>query len=419
MAAPKQLKIVYPGSRGAAQNYECRDCPARCCKGWGIALSHDEAERIARDPDAVARLSGSAPHILAQGQLPMRERGGELVCVFLDADELCSLHKKHGHDFLPAACQAYPFGVAQDERGAQLALVSRYCPSIVENYGRPIEQVVKNKLKQLDPPAALSERMGLRSGRALARAHYIKLVEQWRVELTHATNIAETLVRLFDLTEAVDAALPRAHHPSDTEFNTALKAGIESPVAFLSSRQLGFSGRILIAHLLGALCYPARVMTTFRDRKPSWSEHLHSWLLRLKWLFRFGRVRLVHIADAVPIAAVDRVAPVLAGEHAGLVADYLREVLARRQGMQKKTYLHRFLIELALMSVVIARYARARAAARSERTVNESDVVAGIGIAELVLSHQGHMGQSLVLDQLRLKLMSNPDDFRALLSAEV
>lgn len=418
MAAPK-LNIVYPGAHGAAQKYECRDCPARCCKGWGISITSEEAERIARDPEAASRLKGQAPHIFAQGQLPMRELRGELTCVFLDDDDLCSLHKRHGHAFLPAACQAYPFGVSQDERGAQVALLSRYCPSIAEDYGHPVEKIIKDKFKLLGPTRALSERMGLRSGRVLLRAHYIKLVELWRAELSSSTNIAQTLVDLFDLTERVDATLPRDHNPNDTEFSVILSASSQTPSAPLLRRQLGFSGRVLIAHLLGALCYPARVMMPFRDLAPSWRERFSSWIVGLKWLFRFGRVSLLQIPSPVPVAHIERVAPVLVGAQASLVAEYLREVLARRQGMHKKTYVSRFLIELALMSVVISRYARARAAARSQLTVNEADVVAGIGIAELVLTHQGEMGQSVVLDQLRLKLMSNPDELRVLLSSEI
>ena len=418
--ARQQLKVVYPtADGGSAQRFSCQDCPARCCKTLHFVLSPAEAERIARDPEAVRRLTGTAPQLLAGGHLPMRLRGTELSCVFLDDDDRCSLHKRHGPGFLPAACQAYPFSFARNEHNTPLVLLSRHCPSINQNYGDPLQATVEEKLKLLGPGPQLSERMGLRSGRALPKQQYLRVVEAWRDELAQSANLAQSLARLFTLTEAVDQALPKSHHPSDRELEQALHLGQTSSPPALSPRRLPLGGRILLSHLLGAICYPLRLMQPTRVEPVSWTQRVGSLWLRLKWLLGMGRVQLLFIEQPVALRQIQAVAPFLREPLARPLAEYLREVLARRQGMHKKTYLHRFVIELGLMTLVASRYARARAASRAAALVDEHDVREGIGIAELLLTHQGEMGHSLVLDQLRLQLMSNPDDFIALLSAEI
>src|SRR5688572_32633906 len=98
-----------------------------------------------------------------------------------------------------------------------------------------------------------------------------------------------------------------------------------------------------------------------------------------------------------------RVGSVLGGQHASVVTDYLSEVLWRRQGMHRKTYLHRLLVELALMAVVISQHAKAAAAARGGSEANEGEVREAIGVAELLFSHQADAAEGLVMSTLRMR----------------
>jgi hypothetical protein len=87
--------------------------------------------------------------------------------------------------------------------------------------------------------------------------------------------------------------------------------------------------------------------------------------------------------------------------------------------MHKKTYLHRLLVDLGLMAVVISQHAKAAAAARRVRHASEAEVREAIGVAELLFSHQADHAEGLVLSTLRLKLLSDEEQFRRLLSAEL
>jgi len=140
---------------------------------------------------------------------------------------------------------------------------------------------------------------------------------------------------------------------------------------------------------------------------------------RLAWLFGFGKVRLLFVDAPVRVARVRSVAAFLQGQLGQLVTEYLCEILGRRQGMQKQTYLSRVVADLTLMTVLISHYARAAASAEGLANVTEHHVKEGIGIAELLFSHQGDAGQSVVLHQLRLNLMSNRAGLRKLLAAEI
>lgn len=411
----KKLTIVHPEGR----HYACRDCPARCCtSSWGIPVSEEECSRILGDEEAVSRLGARGTAILKAGILPMREQNEKLACVFLDDDLLCSLHKRHGHEFIPAPCQAFPFGFSENEKGQPVALLSRYCPSIRDNYGDPVESVVAEKLQQAGGVAPMAEKMGLRSGRVLPRDQYVEVVDTWTA-LLEKHDAVEALAHIYDFTDALDDHLPKAKRPNEQELRVAIQKAEDREISPMVPSRLGFGGRVLLSHLLGGICYPSRVMLAHRMTPVTFREKVSSWLNRLSWLFRWGSVKLLFVDARVRVRKIDTIPGFLRSDLGRLVSEYLREILQRRQGMQKQTYLSRVVADLALMTVLISHYARAAASAEGLREAEMRHVKEGIGIAELLFSHQGDSGQSVVLHQLRLNLMSNRDDFRRLLAAEI
>jgi hypothetical protein len=88
-------------------DYRCRHAGACCTAGWEIPVE------VHRQP-----LIGAATLSTAGG------------CRFFDADgqRLCALHRDHGHDALPMACQQFPRRVLLDDRGAHISL-SHFCPT--------------------------------------------------------------------------------------------------------------------------------------------------------------------------------------------------------------------------------------------------------------------------------------------------
>lgn len=417
MARPKKaLRILYPEE----QRYACRDCPARCCRTpWGIPVSPEVAHVILQDEELRTRLVGRAPGVLASGILPMIEKEGQLQCVLLEDDLLCGLQKRHGHQSLPQACQAYPFGFMKNEQGQEVALLSRHCPSIRDNTGEPLRDQIEQKLVQAGGSRSLTTRMGLPSGRTLSELQYVAVVRAWQQQLQAGSPLLGVL-RAYSLTESFDQALPQSPRLENREIQAALDQaqGTLDSVRLEPRKKPTFQARLFYAHELGNLSYPSRVMTDFSVRRPTWGQRLGSWSSKLAWLFELGSVDLLYVPGRVPLGKIRRIPPFLEGEWGGLVRDYLVEVLERRQVFVKQTYLTRTAVDLGLMVALISRFARASAAGQKRSEVNRADVLEGLGVADLLMAHQADAVQSTVLAQLRLQLMSDTAAFSRFLASE-
>jgi Fe-S-cluster containining protein len=106
-------KIISPPD----QRFECRDCPARCCRlPWRVGLEPEEVDRYLADPWVRERAGDEGVPILERGVLPMREHDRKLQCVFLDDDGLQHAEAV-SHAAIPRSCQAFPFGFVRGEDG--------------------------------------------------------------------------------------------------------------------------------------------------------------------------------------------------------------------------------------------------------------------------------------------------------------
>lgn len=411
------LAIVYP----EGQRYACSNCPARCCKTWGIPVAPEVAHTILQDPELRQRLVGRAPGVLAGGTLPMVERNGELQCVLLDDDDLCSLQKRHGHGALPAACQAYPFGFVKNERQQIVAQLSPHCPSIRDNVGEPLSGIVRTKLKESGAPLALAPRMGLRSGRTLPTAQFAVVVDAWRKLVADKTPL-EALVQSYELTDAFDEALSEGKEFTARDVEQALaeaKARVEEGFAPLPRRKgPTWHGRLFYAHVLGGLSAPSRLLVPYAAARPTFWQRVGAWGNKLAWLFSAGSVDLLYVPGRVRVRRIDAVPTFLGGPLGSLVSDYVGRVLEGRQLFTRQTYLARVLVDLGLGVAVISRFARARALGHGRTEVERADVLEGIGIADLLFAHRADT-KNPVIDNLRLTLMSDPEAFRRFLGSEL
>lgn len=412
----KALRILYPEE----QHYACRDCPARCCRTpWGIPVAPEVAHVALQDPELRTRLVGRAPGVLAGGTLPMVEKDRQLQCVFLEDDLLCGLQKRHGHEALPRACQAYPFGFIQNDRGEEIALLSRHCPSIRDNRGEPLTGQIEAKLEQAGS-RTLAPRMGLPSGRTLETKSYLALADAGR-QLLLDRDVLNGVLGLYLFIERFDQALlpgstPAASAETLTRARTSLEAAPFVPLA--SHPRTSFQARLFYAHLLGNLSYPSRVLTEFSVRRPTVGQRLGSWANKLAWLFEVGSVDLLHVGGRVKPGRVQKVSPFLSGPGGELVRDYLLEVIERRQLFVQQTYLTRAAVDLGLSVALVSRFARASAQGQGRAQVERADILEAIGIADLLLAHQADAAQSGILANLRLQFMSDEAAFRRFLASE-
>lgn len=157
----ESLVSAQPTFADKDQKFACQECPAKCCRyPWNIIVTQAEYEQYMATDWMVQKLREENVEITAvknNYSLPRtRKADGDLACVFLTDDNMCSVQVKEGHDFLPYTCQSYPFRfTAQapkvgegEETTAPHGRLSFFCRSIQQNYGEPVGQKLKFKYKK-------------------------------------------------------------------------------------------------------------------------------------------------------------------------------------------------------------------------------------------------------------------------------
>ncbi|WP_437590016.1 YkgJ family cysteine cluster protein [Sorangium sp. So ce1000] len=390
---------------------------------WNIRFSDDEARRYLAEPWVRERVGEEGALVIGRGVLPVRERDRQLQCVFLDDDMLCSMQKRFGHEYIPKSCQAFPFGFVRDEKDVVVAQLSQLCPSIRDNYGKPVDRQLKAKLQQRGDTERMSKALATLSGVILAQPHYLRAARYWEEQLATSASPASTLARLYDWTAAFERALPQGQgRATDASVDAALgQAGGEEPAPLAPRKEPSFYARVLFAYLLGNLCYPSRVRESHRVGRASWTElqALRSLGNKAAWMLGRGTVELLFVPKPFKLQRVNTVDRFLASDEGTVVKDYLRLVLQRRHIFSAPRHLLAAVLDMSLATVVISRFARCRAAADGRVKVSLEDVREGISVAELVLlSHAALSEQGRLMKNLRWLLLTKRESFRALLATE-
>ncbi|WP_437530405.1 YkgJ family cysteine cluster protein [Sorangium sp. So ce726] len=390
---------------------------------WNIRFSSDEARRYLAEPWVRERVGEEGALVIGRGVLPVRERDRQLQCVFLDDDMLCSMQKRFGHEYIPKSCQAFPFGFVRDEKEVVVAQLSQLCPSIRDNYGKPVDRQLKAKLQQRGDTERMSKALATLSGVILAQPLYLRAARHWEEQLATGASPASTLAQLYDWTAAFERALPQGQgRATDASVDAALgQAGKEEPEPLEPRKKPSFYARVLFAYLLGNLCYPSRVRESHRVEKASWTElqALRSFGNKAAWMLGRGTVDMLFVPRPFKLQRVSTVDRFLAGDEGTAVKDYLRLVLQRRHIFSAPRHLLAAVLDLSLATVVISRFARCRAAADGRVKVSVEDVREGISVAELVLlSHAALSEQGTLMKNLRWLLLTKRESFRAFLATE-
>ncbi|GAB4251236.1 MAG: hypothetical protein OHK005_18370 [Candidatus Methylacidiphilales bacterium] len=406
------------------QRFACRDCPARCCKNWSITASATEMENLLRLDWVRERLAtfGAEPKPLPSShgttyRLPMRARGRELVCVFLDDDDLCSVHRREGHEKLPAICQSFPFSFVQEKTGVVHASLSTYCPSIRDNYGEPLASQIETKFSQASPfTIRLPDTLAL-GPHQVPQETFLRLGDFWLDILGAETPLAYALGAIRDhLTILQDSLGPS---PSATTQPVSwADAGWEETTKLMpdllhqQAQRLGhyqpetfpFPTRAMLGSLLIALCDP-----TFRAIvQPRPYRFLPSIVRNILGLAT-GRLPLRMEGIDRPVrfhqAAWQVEGP--QPEHESLIRAALTGGLRSRLHFARADSLPEVVLLLAAGLAIIHLYARLRASALERRAVNEADVREAVAIADKVCLRHGNLLRVLPASRALWGMLAN------------
>jgi len=407
----------------AEQRFDCRDCPARCCRlPVAIPLSSGEIARFREEPWIHKRVGDAGVKWIEKGVVPTKDVGGILQCAFLDEDDLCSMQKQFGHDFLPQTCKSFPFGFVRNEKDRLVAQMSQLCPSIRRNYGDPVtKKRLQQKLDEKGGAERMSKAMGTRHGQILNQKQYMRVVDRWLDRLVPDARPPQVLIELYDWTLAFEDAIPQtAEKPADAEVTAALEKADEAKLAAFSwSTGLPWQARMLYAYVLGGLSYPARVALPHRIDPPPIFQGVRTLWVKMKWLIGRGTADLIYVPKTVPLREVEQVPRFLSTQRAQPVSALLRLVVERRQIFREPRHMMDVLVDLVLSTLVISRYARCRAASEGRSEVTEEDVEGGIAVAELaLLGHASQRKAGKAMVNMRRMLIANREMLLRMLASE-
>lgn len=423
-SAPDTISFDLPGD----QNYACRDCPSKCCRfPWHINITDEELTRYRQTPWIQAHLKSHGTDFQQAASLHVMptvpQPDGGHGCVFLDPDGLCRMQKTEGHDFIPATCQTYPFGLLaadQDGKPRIQPTISFVCRSILHNYGDPLESIAQEKYDNVSryyPPVSLPERLSA-GGIPLERESYLALLDAWRILFTRPdVSAVSGLLAVYrslwslisenlggglsgpGLTQALEAAL------SD--------AGIfERPAVSPGS----LAGRTLVAITL------CRYIDGFQDNRPLGPAGKMARIPALMGLIaENGSARFWDFPKPVDFRqarglALDENAPDIQGH----LKRYYTHLFFNKATLIKGDDLLKAVFQIGISYPAILRMARYRAAAFQHEAVTGEDVLEAIGYVD------GMISMNLKTDNLVLNaketiiqlLSAQPGSFERVLLSE-
>lgn len=408
------------------QLFECRDCPARCCSApWRYAITTEEKNRFQGEAWINERLAAQGVDFVeyspGQFSLPWVERDRRLVCAFLDEDNFCSQHKRHGFSFLSLTCKVFPFEFIETEDGVISTALSQFCPSIRDNFGTPVADKVDSFFESAGRVAkklALSQTVGNQT--TLTQKQTLQVAAIWIQFLKEKKPLRETLIRMYALTEQISVQAQANTNASETDWPAWLETAITNTKAEeIPPKKLGKSvlaNLTLIVATFG-LTYPLRVLM---GKKPSLKTRVLCYKNLLKLWTKRGECDLLNIQKSFQYEDAELVSPPT-NEPAieEQVRTYLITVIQRGNLFLVERDLSQALLDMALAFSLLLRYARYRAASEGRRTVSSLDISEGISTAELsVIVHANKGAQIKILATLMAIMASNRLSFEGLAGLE-
>lgn len=415
------------------QNFACRDCPSRCCKNWTVDITASDVARFRSEEWIQSRLQETGTSFLRLGGdhflLPVIEVERQMRCVFLEPDGLCGMHRRYGHDFLASSCQTFPFDFIEDENEKIIVVASRVCPSIRENYGDPLEPILKEKFEQSGGIAKKQSPFLLLGAKTrLNLRQYSAIFAEWEKLISAEESVPLALALCHRLLESLAAKWRDRAELGGEEFQAGLKEAEEELGGIREQTRAELAaegqGSHRVAEVMQALAclpltYPLRSRVLFQGAARA--RYLSGVLKSLIALLTMkGTIDAIHLGASIPLDPRLRKNRVLGANELEEIRGYLLRVLSRRKFAMQPGALEEILFVLIMVPTSCAFFAKLSAAGRNAASPERQDFREAISALEMSVLHQGgFMGSSGLFRILLPLILANPKTLIRLLMAEI
>lgn len=127
-----------------ARNFSCTQC-GDCCRGWGVPIDPDSYRRFTEvdwkpfGPRSPSEKPCQEVENKKTGRKTHSLNTKDGACYFLEANNLCLMHRVKSFAFKDLTCRKYPFDFLETPDGV-LVSTSYACEAITANHGQPFEE---------------------------------------------------------------------------------------------------------------------------------------------------------------------------------------------------------------------------------------------------------------------------------------
>lgn len=381
--------------------FTCQSC-GRCCQGWTVPVDEETVKRLR------AHDWGGEPFEPLKGSShPYRIRLVNDRCFFLDAKNHCRIHNEISYEAKPAGCRAFPLAVLE-VAGAQYARLSYWCPTVVANEGKLLENQgrwLTDTARSADhrsAPLMINDRAEIGS-RAFEQVHRALR----RVMQTRHLPVADRLAANAALIRRLDQAAAKA---GAAAVEQVVRAAESEGVAALAAetRRVGHASggrRALTLYLL-------------QNRRQGRGALVARLVSILSYNVGLTRLRCQAVAARASRQEIRGAAFSLSGSSDDLLTRYFSSKLdSRRYVAGDATLVTGFNLLMAAYGIINV-LARMRAVSHGRQASDEEDVRAAVGAADLLVVEHPNLQHSRVhrrLAQVTLGASSFSSDMLAFL----
>ncbi len=204
-------------------NFECGSCGSCCSQPWDVVIEPDKAAVVdsvdwAADWPEMAGASLYRSVKRGNGKTLVLAKRADFRCVFLDADNLCRIHKKLGPEAKPVMCGQFPL-IPSRAADADYVSVNYGCPAVQAGSGARLcdqAEMVQRCAPVSKRPVEPEKPVALTLDRSLARDDATRLMSELRrfFDASRPGSITarfvQTLATLRRVVEMPDDELTRA-----------------------------------------------------------------------------------------------------------------------------------------------------------------------------------------------------------------
>jgi len=398
-----------------ATRYTCINC-GRCCTHWAIKVGDAVAEKLLEYDWGAHYADMKGVEILVRRKTGLAEgdayfmrmrKGGR--CPFLEQNNFCRIHTDLGYDAKPAGCKLFPLSMAEGPRGIHVR-ASYYCPAVASNEGKALTAQTRWIAQSHRQSGAqpLGETFFLSEGTP------IKWPEALLLEGNLLRIVQEAGRTISDRLKLCGALIEALINRSGGDEKSRLGNFLREMEKLSCGPLLDEIGRPAPSPMRGRL---ALALFLIQDTRPTTAARIMRIPGMLRFLIKLGSLKSHMLGARASLSALWRVEFSVTAESEELLIRYLVQKITGKRYIEGDLAIEGGWALLCAAFKLTELLARLKAACENRDKVSHQDIIAAIGVADLLVVEHTVFFQMDMTRRLLNIVLSQPGMYRNVLDA--